>query len=503
MKMDTGWKLFAGICGLYLWFTIPLGLFAQSVDERQQARMEIRTDQLEAYLRSTLLNSPMLESRSRSSFLSQLARELELIDGEQVKIHSREVDRQPLGSPVIMSTQQPSKANWFGINEQHMSGVLIRKRDRDRLNPQNWQITDLVEMLRNQDGLLTRLKVRNGQIPDTTVYITEYEYDERGYPLDQKFFVRDSIREHLVLRLRLHYDTLGRLERIREHRYSLMDSTLHDSVQTQFQYHNQNRFSVRVENGARGALHSDTTRITYQEGSGTEPLRLMIHRSELEEETPGGSIYRKHSWLRYTYPEMQTMMDFLSQMSNYYHLAHYQIDEYNPMSGLYREQFRVYRTKLDSIIQLSHQLWIQGGSWDTVEEVFVSLNQEGYPVEMSKYDASLGDLYLYENHEIESQEQETSVTPPSETPGRILLYQNYPNPFNPITQITFELLEPEWVMLNVYDALGRIVCTLADGVFVSGRHQVEFSGADLPSGQYYYRLEAGDVEITKTMTLAK
>lgn len=477
---------------LLLLIMSSIQLQAQSEGANQTSRSEIRAEQLEAYFKNTLYRSPILESTSRVRFMQRLADELELVSRQpELLLQGHLENRQVL----------KAKENWFGVNEGRMTGVLIRKRDRDQ--SQTWQLTDQVQMQRNEEGLLTRLRTRQGQIPDTTVLITEYEYDSRGYPLEQRSYVQDSIRQHLFLHLRLNYDSLGRLERIREHRYSLIDSTLHDSVQTQFQYQNQQRLSVRVENGVRGAMHSDTTRIQYQEGNGTEPLRLMIHRSELDEEEPGGPIYRKNSWLRYTYPDMQTMADYYSRLSNYYDLAPYTIDEYNPMSGQYREQFRIQRTEYGPITRLSHQLWISGGSWHAVEEVYVTLDKEGFPYELNKYDASQGDLYLYEDHEIESQEQATTTESRSEAPGTVLLYQNYPNPFNPVTQITFELMEPEWVTLNVYDALGRRIRTLVDGVFTSGRHQMEFNGARLPSGQYYYRLEVGDVELTKVMTLAK
>ena len=175
---------------------------------------------------------------------------------------------------------------------------------------------------------------------------------------------------------------------------------------------------------------------------------------------------------------------------------------------------RVQRIDEGSSYRLSHQIWehgVQSGwtgnqsgpGWQSIEEIFVGLDGEGFPIEFTKYDATMGDLYLYEVHEIESAEQATSIDQNSELPGSVLLYQNYPNPFNPVTQITFELMEPEWVTLNVYDALGRRVRDLADGVYTSGRHQIEFDGAGLPSGQYYYRIIAGDTEITKLMTLTK
>lgn len=70
-------------------------------------------------------------------------------------------------------------------------------------------------------------------------------------------------------------------------------------------------------------------------------------------------------------------------------------------------------------------------------------------------------------------------------PDRIRLDQNYPNPFNPATRIGFELEEPMDVSIDVFDVQGRRVGQLASGVFQSGRNEVVFNAAGLPSGTYF------------------
>ena len=72
------------------------------------------------------------------------------------------------------------------------------------------------------------------------------------------------------------------------------------------------------------------------------------------------------------------------------------------------------------------------------------------------------------------------------------LAQNWPNPFNPSTTIRFHLAHSEEVTLRVFDALGREVATLLDGRSMpAGVHDVRFDAGELPSGAYFYRLEAG------------
>ena len=88
-------------------------------------------------------------------------------------------------------------------------------------------------------------------------------------------------------------------------------------------------------------------------------------------------------------------------------------------------------------------------------------------------------------------------------PDQFDLKQNYPNPFNPSTQIQYHLPVGGNVSLNVYNMLGEIVVELDNGFKNSGRHTVNFNGAMLPSGIYFYQLRSGDFVRTKKMTLMK
>jgi len=89
-------------------------------------------------------------------------------------------------------------------------------------------------------------------------------------------------------------------------------------------------------------------------------------------------------------------------------------------------------------------------------------------------------------------------------PVEFALAQNYPNPFNPSTSIQFSLTKSSNVTLKVYDAIGQEVTTLVDG-FKSGNqtYNVEFNGANMASGVYFYTLRAGDYSVTKKMLLMK
>jgi hypothetical protein len=99
----------------------------------------------------------------------------------------------------------------------------------------------------------------------------------------------------------------------------------------------------------------------------------------------------------------------------------------------------------------------------------------------------------------------TSVlrNPTDVPPKEFALYQNYPNPFNPKTSFEFQVLSSKLVSIKVFDLLGREVATLVNEELMPGRYRTSWDAADMPSGVYFYRMQAGNFSVTKKMTLAK
>jgi hypothetical protein len=83
------------------------------------------------------------------------------------------------------------------------------------------------------------------------------------------------------------------------------------------------------------------------------------------------------------------------------------------------------------------------------------------------------------------------------------LSNNYPNPFNPSTKITYTLPERGNVSLKVYDLLGGEVAQLVNGEIEAGSYDISFNAVNLPSGIYFYKLQAGSFIETKKMILLK
>ena len=83
-----------------------------------------------------------------------------------------------------------------------------------------------------------------------------------------------------------------------------------------------------------------------------------------------------------------------------------------------------------------------------------------------------------------------------------------PNPMMNSTNIMFALPRRTSVKLNIYDASGRLVKTLANGTFGAGYHTLRWNGTDnngyrLPAGVYIYRIEADRFVATRKLVLLK
>ena len=96
----------------------------------------------------------------------------------------------------------------------------------------------------------------------------------------------------------------------------------------------------------------------------------------------------------------------------------------------------------------------------------------------------------------------------NQLPTAFDLAQNYPNPFNPTTTISFSVPKEEYVVLVIYDMLGKEVNRLVDGETSAGTYRVTWNGdanygSKVSSGVYFYRLQAGSFSAVKKMLMLK
>jgi len=90
-----------------------------------------------------------------------------------------------------------------------------------------------------------------------------------------------------------------------------------------------------------------------------------------------------------------------------------------------------------------------------------------------------------------------------ELPTEFLLKQNFPNPFNPTTTIEYGVKEKSNVKITILNTIGKEVAVVLNQKKEPGHHQIEFNAINLPSGVYFYRLQAGSFVQTRKMILLK
>ncbi|QQS37006.1 MAG: T9SS type A sorting domain-containing protein [Ignavibacteriales bacterium] len=98
----------------------------------------------------------------------------------------------------------------------------------------------------------------------------------------------------------------------------------------------------------------------------------------------------------------------------------------------------------------------------------------------------------------------SSVEPqPGIVPAEYQLGQNYPNPFNPETKIEYSIPVSGHVTLKIYNMLGQEVASLFEGEQRAGNYLATFNAEGLASGIYMYKLEAGNISLTRKFVLMK
>ena len=107
-----------------------------------------------------------------------------------------------------------------------------------------------------------------------------------------------------------------------------------------------------------------------------------------------------------------------------------------------------------------------------------------------------GSAYIYYNFTTDVEVEPTNAV-------SFNLNQNFPNPFNPTTTIKYQIPEISFVTLKVYDVLGNEVAILVNDEKPTGTYELNWNAANLPSGVYFYRLQAGNFVDTKKMVLLK
>lgn len=79
----------------------------------------------------------------------------------------------------------------------------------------------------------------------------------------------------------------------------------------------------------------------------------------------------------------------------------------------------------------------------------------------------------------------------------------YPNPFTTQATLPYTLKQAAPVVIRVYDALGRMVRLIDQGLQAPGPHQATFAADDLPTGLYFYELRTPTARHTESFMVAR
>jgi len=88
-------------------------------------------------------------------------------------------------------------------------------------------------------------------------------------------------------------------------------------------------------------------------------------------------------------------------------------------------------------------------------------------------------------------------------PMKLALYPPMPNPFNSTTTLQFFLPGEMHISLALYDALGRLLNTLSEGMHSAGKHKFTLEAGNLSTGIYMVHLKAMGYSSTSKLLLIK
>jgi photosystem II stability/assembly factor-like uncharacterized protein len=143
-----------------------------------------------------------------------------------------------------------------------------------------------------------------------------------------------------------------------------------------------------------------------------------------------------------------------------------------------------------------------GGSWTTQGTPLV--NPEGGNAIFSIYFADEQNGWLTADYgKICRYTGTAGIEQTGNTVNGFTLMQNYPNPFNPTTGIAFSLPSKSFVSLKIFDVIGREIATVVSEELPAGDYSRQWNATNLPSGIYFYRLQAGTFTETRKLVLLR
>jgi len=93
-------------------------------------------------------------------------------------------------------------------------------------------------------------------------------------------------------------------------------------------------------------------------------------------------------------------------------------------------------------------------------------------------------------------------------PQGYTLSQNYPNPFNPITYINYSVPNYDFITIDIINISGQIIKTIVQSSHQPGNYKIMWDGTNyygisVPSGIYFYKMDADEFVSVKKLVLLK
>ena len=93
-------------------------------------------------------------------------------------------------------------------------------------------------------------------------------------------------------------------------------------------------------------------------------------------------------------------------------------------------------------------------------------------------------------------------------PKSFELSQNYPNPFNPITYIHYNVPNYDFITIDIINISGKIIKTIVQSSHQPGNYEIMWDGTNyygisVPSGIYFYKMDADEFVSVKKLVLLK
>ena len=166
------------------------------------------------------------------------------------------------------------------------------------------------------------------------------------------------------------------------------------------------------------------------------------------------------------------------------------------------EQFRGLWESVKCVSEIeTSPYFIAPGTAGEMVEVTVGIKFGLWGPDIADFDLYVDDIEFYASgYDATSA---VSQRPAGKLQDGFSLEQNYPNPFNPTSKIAFSIPRSGHVRIDLYNTRAELVRALFEGETEVGRHEISIDTRGLPSGIYYYKLQAEQHSAVKKCVVLK